>query len=268
MAYESTWKEGTFEKGAVNPTRVDDLYNFALRDARIKMGLSGSEVAEIVGISPCSYFQIEHLRSNPSKDVGERIANVVEQPESYIFPENLREISQELGKIRSNSSTSLEDRAGETCVFKGHEFTVAKVGPLGYEELQQIESRELSPEEASHKAESYGLARDALETLSERFRQIIEMRFGLGDIETPMSLRETGNYFGISAERVRQLEAKALTQLKQNPEIGQKIENHIFPPEIIEERKAQDENQRLNQRLIIYNNNVNLRKKFPFSKIL
>lgn len=52
-----------------------------------------------------------------------------------------------------------------------------------------------------------------LETLTIRERKIIECRFGLNG-EEPMTLRETGVHFDISAPRVRQIEAKALRKLR------------------------------------------------------
>lgn len=51
-----------------------------------------------------------------------------------------------------------------------------------------------------------------VEVLSERERDIISMRFGLGDHE-PMTLRKIGKIMRLSKERIRQIEAKALEQL-------------------------------------------------------
>jgi RNA polymerase primary sigma factor len=52
----------------------------------------------------------------------------------------------------------------------------------------------------------------ALDQLPDRERQVVKMRFGVnGDDPTP--LRETGRRMGLSPERVRQLEAKALKRL-------------------------------------------------------
>jgi RNA polymerase primary sigma factor len=53
---------------------------------------------------------------------------------------------------------------------------------------------------------------NALDALPERLRLIIELRFGFGD-EPPQSLEEIGKRLGVTRERVRQLEARALEQL-------------------------------------------------------
>ena len=54
-----------------------------------------------------------------------------------------------------------------------------------------------------------------LETLSERERTIIELRFGLRDGHS-RTLGEIGDYIGITRERVRQIQQKALTDLRKH----------------------------------------------------
>ena len=55
--------------------------------------------------------------------------------------------------------------------------------------------------------------RELLHTLSDRERQVIELRFGLvGD--RPLTLDEVGRHFDLTRERIRQIEAKALTKLR------------------------------------------------------
>ena len=58
----------------------------------------------------------------------------------------------------------------------------------------------------------------ALEQLSPRKRKIVELRFGLSGSE-PMMLEAVGKEVGLTRERVRQLEAEALTQLSAMPDI-------------------------------------------------
>jgi RNA polymerase primary sigma factor len=55
--------------------------------------------------------------------------------------------------------------------------------------------------------------REALARLSEKERQILSLRFGLGD-DNPLTLREIGGALGISRERVRQIENQALAKLR------------------------------------------------------
>ena len=55
---------------------------------------------------------------------------------------------------------------------------------------------------------------DALRTLSERSRLVIEMRYGLNGRQ-PQYLDEVGAVLGVTRERVRQLENRALQQLSE-----------------------------------------------------
>ncbi len=52
-----------------------------------------------------------------------------------------------------------------------------------------------------------------LEQLSEREMRILQLRFGLGG-EAPLTLEETGKLLGITRERVRQIQEKAITKLR------------------------------------------------------
>jgi RNA polymerase sigma factor (sigma-70 family) len=59
--------------------------------------------------------------------------------------------------------------------------------------------------------------RDALEALPPARRQLIELRYGL-DGHPPRSLDEISRVFGVSRERIRQLETDALERLQGNPD--------------------------------------------------
>lgn len=55
-----------------------------------------------------------------------------------------------------------------------------------------------------------------LQYLSPRERKIIEMRFGLND-GIGHTLEEVGQEFGVTRERIRQIEAKVLQKMKEHP---------------------------------------------------
>ena len=54
--------------------------------------------------------------------------------------------------------------------------------------------------------------------LSEREKKVLEYRFGLKD-NTTHTLEETGKIFGVTRERIRQIEAKALEQARQQQKV-------------------------------------------------
>lgn len=71
----------------------------------------------------------------------------------------------------------------------------------------------VSPMEAVGEAVRTALVNEWINRLDENERKIIKLRFGL-DGEEPMTLESVGRTFGITRERVRQIEAKALNKLR------------------------------------------------------
>jgi RNA polymerase primary sigma factor len=71
-------------------------------------------------------------------------------------------------------------------------------------------------EEASEHLQREGVRR-ALDALPERERQVIELRYGLSGLE-PLTLEEVGKTFGVTRERIRQIETNTLKKLRALPE--------------------------------------------------
>jgi len=94
--------------------------------------------------------------------------------------------------------------------------------PVGDEEESELgdfvaDDDVLEPfEEASEHLQREGV-RKALGVLPERERQVIELRYGLTGLE-PLTLEEVGRAFGVTRERIRQIENNTLKKLKRLPE--------------------------------------------------
>ncbi|MEC8651582.1 MAG: sigma-70 family RNA polymerase sigma factor, partial [Planctomycetota bacterium] len=69
-----------------------------------------------------------------------------------------------------------------------------------------------SPEETILEAMEIGRMHELLEKLDTREARILRLRFGLGNNE-PMTLKAIGKRFGLTRERVRQMEKQALAKL-------------------------------------------------------
>ncbi|MFC1727087.1 RNA polymerase sigma factor RpoD [Patescibacteria group bacterium] len=66
---------------------------------------------------------------------------------------------------------------------------------------------------------------EVLDTLSDREARVLKMRFGLDGYQ-PMTLEEVGREFGVTRERIRQIEAKALRKLK-HPSRRKKLQDYL-----------------------------------------
>jgi len=69
-----------------------------------------------------------------------------------------------------------------------------------------------------------------LENLSSREEKVLRMRFGIG-MNTDHTLEEVGKQFGVTRERIRQIEAKALRKLR-HPSRSEKLKTFANTPEI------------------------------------
>ena len=85
----------------------------------------------------------------------------------------------------------------------------------------------LSPVEAAIHTNLREQTRKVLATLPPREAQILRMRFGIGQ-ETDSTLEEVGKLFGVTRERIRQIEAKALRKLR-NTERSHNLEGLLGP---------------------------------------
>ena len=90
--------------------------------------------------------------------------------------------------------------------------------PVGEEEDATVgdfipETNEDSPLESATKTMMRDSVNTVLSTLEVKERQVIAMRFGITD-GAPRTLDEVGSYFGVTRERVRQIEARAIRKLR------------------------------------------------------
>jgi RNA polymerase primary sigma factor len=114
------------------------------------------------------------------------------------------------------------DRVRE--IFRISQDTVSLEQPLGEDTFNLSDTLEddgaLSPSEAAAQAMLTAAVRDVLDDLSERERQVVRLRFGLDDGQA-RTLEEVGKAFGVTRERVRQIESKSLAKLRQPLRSGQ-----------------------------------------------
>jgi len=115
-------------------------------------------------------------------------------------------------------------------IMKISQEPVSLETPIGEEEdshLGDFIEDEDAPAPAS--AASYILLKeqldDVLDTLTDREKRVLELRFGIED-GRPRTLEEVGKEFGVTRERIRQIEAKALRKLR-HPSRSKKLKDYL-----------------------------------------
>jgi len=103
-------------------------------------------------------------------------------------------------------------------VLRSSEEPVSLEGPVGDEDSSQLgdfieDVDALEPLDAASREMLREQVQHALAALSERERQVLELRFGLVDGKDH-TLEEVSRYFNVTRERIRQIEAKALRKLR------------------------------------------------------
>ena len=135
-----------------------------------------------------------------------------------------RRLAQELGRdatIQELSEEMALDEKKVQYIMKISQDIVPLEAPVGSEEDSKlsdfIEDKDApSPAESASNQILKDNIQSMLEYLSPRERRIIEMRFGLTD-GVSHTLEEVGQDFGVTRERIRQIEAKVLQKLRDHP---------------------------------------------------
>ncbi len=130
------------------------------------------------------------------------------------------EIAKEMGlppeKVREIQKISQEPVSLET--------------PIGEEEDSHLgdfieDQKALAPADAASHQLLKEQVEDVLDSLTQRERRVLQLRFGLDDGRS-RTLEEVGREFGVTRERIRQIEAKALRKLR-HPSRSKKLKDYL-----------------------------------------
>jgi RNA polymerase primary sigma factor len=144
-----------------------------------------------------------------------------------------RRLVQEFGREPTSEEIGREmempaDRVRE--ILKISQEPISLATPIGEEEDSSL--GDFIPDtntQAPADAASYQLLKeqvdDVLDSISERERRVLQLRFGLEDGRS-RTLEEVGREFGVTRERIRQIEAKALRKLR-HPTRSKKLRDFL-----------------------------------------
>jgi RNA polymerase sigma factor (sigma-70 family) len=171
------------------------IKNNELEKARNALGLTQAQVGEMIGINSATYSQIECCRAYPSEERMKKISKVLRRSVDQLFPDWL-------------------------CMFsnKWNDAEKDKIVPVNMLSLNSGTVLGLSDgmdmEEIGMAAIAKNVLGEALKDLSDREQDILRHRF----VESE-TYEEVGKAFGVTRERVRQIEAKALDKLRENRKV-------------------------------------------------
>ncbi len=115
-------------------------------------------------------------------------------------------------------------------IYKISQEPVSLETPIGEEDDSHLgdfikDEHNMSPEEYATNEMLKDEISDILLTLTEREEKVIRLRFGLEDGKA-RTLEEVGQIFGVTRERIRQIEAKALRKLR-HPSRSRKLKDYM-----------------------------------------
>jgi RNA polymerase primary sigma factor len=157
---------------------------------------------------------------------------IADQARTIRIPVHMKELISKLTKIKKKYQQDMgrEPTMGEYSkvlklpidrvrrVLKMMQEPVSLATPVGEEEDSRLEDfiEDQNSPSPMAKTQRYRLQLElekVLSTLTQREAEIIALRYGIG-VGYPSTLEEVGKKFGVTRERVRQIEAKAIRKLK------------------------------------------------------
>jgi RNA polymerase primary sigma factor len=144
-----------------------------------------------------------------------------------------RKLMQDLGREPTDEEVGDEleitpERVRE--ILKISQKTTSLETPIGDEEDSLLgdfipDDRQASPYEVTSKQLMHEALQASLDALTERESKVLRMRFGLAGSK-PLTLEEVGRHFGVTRERIRQIESKAIRKLR-HPSRKRKLQDFL-----------------------------------------
>ena len=169
---------------------------------------------------------------------------IADQARTIRVPVHMVETINKLARIQRQLTLELNREPSEDELAKKMNMSVEKIRdiykisqdpvsletPIGEEDDSHLgdfikDERNVSPEEYATNELLKDEISEVLLTLTEREEKVIRLRFGLEDGKS-RTLEEVGQLFGVTRERIRQIEAKALRKLR-HPSRSRKLKDYI-----------------------------------------
>lgn len=179
-------------------------FNYNLKSRRLELGYTQKELAIDARVQPEFIGRLELLKM-PGKIINRvrakmnRVADCLEADFSWLFPQDYLDAIQH----------ELLPRRKRSIIWAIDMNLLQSVNDMPH----SLPSSETEIIETDMKNDLSAAIGNAMSSLSVRQRKIIEMRFGM-DGNDPATLEEVGYEFGVTIERIRQIETQALRKLR------------------------------------------------------
>ena len=169
---------------------------------------------------------------------------IADQARTIRVPVHMVETINKLARVQRQLTQELNREPTDDEIAKKLDITVEKVRevykisqdpvsletPIGEEDDSHLgdfikDERTMGPEEYATVEMLKEELRGVLATLTEREEKVLRLRFGLDDGQC-RTLEEVGQIFGVTRERIRQIEAKALRKLR-HPSRSRKLKDFL-----------------------------------------
>ena len=169
---------------------------------------------------------------------------IADQARTIRVPVHMVETINKLARIQRQMTLELNREPSEDELAKKMNMPVDKIReiykisqdpvsletPIGEEDDSHLgdfikDERNVSPEDYATNEMLKDEISEVLQTLTEREEKVIRLRFGLEDGKS-RTLEEVGQMFGVTRERIRQIEAKALRKLR-HPSRSRKLKDYM-----------------------------------------
>jgi RNA polymerase primary sigma factor len=200
----------------------------AIADQSRTIRIPAHTLETIYGLSRASRRLVQKLGREPTP---EEIALEMED----ILPEEDKLAIEEAWGRNEPLDLSLERRLRRAAakvrrIMRLSQEPMSLEMPIGAEENSSLgdfieDESVLGPMDAASRELLKEQMQDVLDSLSERERRVLELRFGLVDGQS-RTLEEVGEEFGVTRERIRQIEAKALRKLR-HPIRSRKLRDYL-----------------------------------------
>ena len=178
------------------------IFNVRLRRLRELLGLTQVELGHQVGVGSATIGNFERFLRFPPKVLADKIASVLHTTKEDIFPDWLQFYVLDKSTREFVSTDMQIQQAIERAPWKALES--------GWDEQETGD-----PNERAEVSDRYTRIREIVGTLPPRQRQVLILHFGL-DGEGTRTLDHIGDIIHRNRERVREIEAQALSNLRRS----------------------------------------------------